>query len=70
MRDVSDSFGESYISCYGLVFLLTAWIKKERKKERKKKEERRKKKNMRFSELRVSLLVCVREYSMIPLGPV
>ena len=59
---MSDSFGESYISYNGLVFLLTAWIKKERKKER------RKKKIWGFSELRVSLLVCVRECSMIPLG--
>ena len=32
---MSDSFGECYISYKGLVFLLTAWIKKERKKERR-----------------------------------
>ena len=39
VRGMSDSFGECYISFKRLVFLLTAWIKKERKKERKKEEE-------------------------------
>ena len=38
VRVMSELFGVSYYN--GLVFLLTAWIKKERKKkERKKKEE-------------------------------